>query len=113
MEQPSYYDELLNPITVCDSEGTIIYMNNASRKMLENYNSQNLIGKSLYDCHNPHSNEIIRRLLETGESNTYFTIKKGVKKLVHQTPWFTDGKISGLIEIITILPDDVQTFERG
>jgi PAS domain S-box-containing protein len=112
MQVNSYFDELQNPITVCDTNGIIVYMNKASEKMLEKYKSKNLIGKSLYDCHNPQSNKIIRRLIASGESNSYYTLKNGIKKFVHQTPWYVEGKISGLMEIITVLPEDVPVLER-
>jgi transcriptional regulator with PAS, ATPase and Fis domain len=112
MSNFKYFDEISNPITICDIEGIIVYMNKASQKMLEKYDSGNLIGKSLYDCHNHHSNEIIKRLIDKEESNSYFTLKNGVKKFIHQTPWYVDGKMSGLIEIVTVLPSDLPTYER-
>jgi len=112
MENYMYFNEIQNPVTICDIKGIVVYMNKAAEKMLEKYDNKNLIGKSLYECHNSHSNEIIKRLIENEESNSYFTLKNGVKKFVHQTPWYIDGKMSGLIEIITVLPGDVPTFER-
>jgi transcriptional regulator with PAS, ATPase and Fis domain len=112
MQTLNYFDEINNPITVCDTNGLIVYMNKASQKMLEKYDSKNLIGKSLFDCHNSQSNEIIKGLIANEESNSYFTLKNGIKKFIHQTPWYVDGKISGLIEIITVLEENVPLFER-
>lgn len=112
MQSLNYFNEIQNPITVCDINGIIVYMNKAAEKMLEKYDSKNLVGKSLYDCHNPQSNEIIKRLISNEESNSYFTLKNGVKKFVHQTPWYVDGKMNGLIEIVTVLPENTPTLER-
>lgn len=40
----------------------------------------NLIGRNLFDCHSPKSQEKIRELLETGGVNTYTIEKKGAGK---------------------------------
>lgn len=51
-------------IVVCDLEHTMIYMN---PKAVENYANRGgsaLIGKSLMDCHNPHSVQAIERVVE-------------------------------------------------
>jgi transcriptional regulator with PAS, ATPase and Fis domain len=112
MNQFNYFNEIENAVTICDAQGIIVYMNLAAQKMLAKYDSKSLIGNSLYDCHNPASNKIIKQLIEKGESNSYYTIKNGVKKLVHQTPWFNNGIVAGLIEICIVLPTEIQTFER-
>jgi len=112
MKQFDYFNEIENAVTVCDTEGVIVYMNLASQKMLSKYSDESLVGKSLYDCHNPHSNEIIKRLITNKESNTYYTIKHEVKKLIHQMPWFNNGQIAGLIEISIIIPENIQTLQR-
>jgi transcriptional regulator with PAS, ATPase and Fis domain len=113
MTHIDYFNEIENAVTVCDTKGIIVYMNVAAQKMLEKYGAKSLIGKSLYDCHNPASNETIKRLIDKKESNTYFTIKNGVKKLIHQTPWFMNGEMAGLIEICTVLPNNIETLDRN
>jgi PAS domain S-box-containing protein len=107
-----YFEEVENPITVCDANGIILYMNAASRQMLSKYGEQSLIGKSLYNCHNENSNRIIRELFEQKKSNTYMVEKEGKRKLVHQTPWFENGQLAGLIEMITFLPEDLKVIKR-
>lgn len=47
------------PIVVCDTESVIVYMNRAAR---ERYHGD-LTGKSLRDCHNAKSNEMIDKVL--------------------------------------------------
>lgn len=112
MSEFNYFEEVENPVTVCDTEGIILYMNKASRAMLSKYGSDNLVGKSLYGCHNPNSNEIIKRLITNKESNTYFTLKNGVRKLVNQIPWYKNGEMAGLIETVMIIPEGTPTLER-
>ncbi len=53
-----------------------------------------------------------------GETNSYTISKNGVKKLIHQTPWYkigNDGKkmVGGLVEVSIVLPDDMPHFDRG
>ena len=98
-------------VTVCDTEGVILFMNEKACKTFEKYG--NLIGKNLYECHNPQSKEKINELLATGGSNAY-TIEKGaVKKMIYQTAWFEDGVVGGLVEISMIIPEDMPHFVRG
>ncbi len=52
------------PVVLCDTEHTIVYMNDAAIKKYADQGGAELIGKSLLDCHNPHSNEMINKVLE-------------------------------------------------
>ena len=54
-------------VTVCDSDGIILYMNRKSRETFASHGD--LIGKNLFDCHSPESSAKIRHMLATGESN--------------------------------------------
>lgn len=51
-------------IVICDLDHTIIYMNPAADRSYEKYGGHSLIGKSLLDCHNPHSCEMIKRVVD-------------------------------------------------
>lgn len=99
--------------TVCDSNGIVLYMNEKAGQVFAKYGGRELIGKSLMDCHTPKSRERILDLLKTGTSNSYTIKKNGVKKLIHQTPWYSQGKIAGLIEISIELPAEMPHFERN
>jgi len=57
-----------------------------------------------HDCHTPESAEDIRRLIRDGASNTYTVEKDGVRKLIHQTPWYVEGGVAGLVELSIVLP---------
>lgn len=46
-------------IVICNLNHEIIYMNPAAVKQYEKRGGAALIGKSLLDCHNPHSKELI------------------------------------------------------
>ena len=61
-------------ITVCDTDGVILYMNERARATFASHGD--LIGKNLFACHSPQSQEKIRHMLATGESNAYTISKK-------------------------------------
>lgn len=104
--------ELPYAITVCDENAIIIFMNDKSIATFQR-GEESLIGKSLLNCHNPNSIEKIKKLLATGEINSYTIEKEGIKKLIYQSPWYKEGKIAGLIEISLIIPVDMPHYIRG
>lgn len=66
-------------VVICDLNHTICYMNPAA---IENYAKRGgaeLIGKSLLNCHNPKSNEIINKVVnwfkESPDNNMIYTFK--------------------------------------
>lgn len=104
-----YLENVAFAATVCDSEGVVLYQNARARKR-----DGGVVGKNLYDCHNKESQAIIRRLIETGGSNTYEIIRHGRRRLLHQTPWFAGpgGEVAGLIELSIDLPDCYPVFNK-
>ena len=104
-----YLETVAFAATVCDKEGVVLYQNAAARKR-----DGGVVGQNLYDCHGKKSSEMIRHMIETGESNTYEIIKHGKHRLLHQTPWFNTpgGEVTGLIEVSIELPDEYPIFNR-
>lgn len=100
-------------ITVCDTEGIIIEMNDKAISTFANYGGAELIGKNLYDYHPEHCNTIIKDMLQTGKPHSY-TIQKGeLKKLIYQQPWFKDGVIAGVVEMSLVLPAEMPHYVRS
>lgn len=66
MELQPFFKSILEQdrcsVVICDLAHTIIYMNPAARKKYGKHG--NLLGKSLLDCHNTQSNEMIKRVVE-------------------------------------------------
>ena len=52
------------PIVVCDLSHEIIYMNPAAIEKYSRWGGADLIGKSLLDCHNERSRELIDKVLD-------------------------------------------------
>lgn len=52
------------PVVICNMEHTIIYMNPSAIRRYKKYGGGNLIGQSIFDCHNEQSVEKIRMVTE-------------------------------------------------
>lgn len=103
-------DEIGCAVTVCDADCRIIYMNALSRATFAAHGE--LIGHDLMACHSERSRAMIRHMLDTGETNAYTISKKGVRKLIFQSPWRRDGKVAGMVEISIPLPADMPHYDR-
>jgi len=111
---PASWDkEFPGAITVCDTQGKIIFMNDRALRMFAKDGGGELLGQNLLDCHPEPSRTKLRHLLESGEANTYTIEKKGIKKLIHQSPWYQDGAYAGLVELGLEIPLELPHFLRG
>ncbi|MFP5212961.1 MAG: diguanylate cyclase, partial [Acidobacteriota bacterium] len=71
-----------------------------------------LIGSNVLDCHPGAARAKLKTLMDERRENVYTTEKNGVKKLVHQSPWYKDGQYAGFMEIILELPNPMKHFVR-
>lgn len=106
-ELPFWPDDLACAVTVCDTEGTVLYQNERSAAV-----NGDVRGRSLMPCHNDRSRAIIRRLLDEGGTNTYTIEKRGVRKLIYQTAWRSGGKVCGLVEFSMEIPTELPHYVR-
>lgn len=107
---PEWSKEMNCAVTVCDTEGNILYMNDKAKLTYAKHGD--LIGKNLMGCHNERSKGIIKHLLETGGQNAYTISKRGVKKMIYQTAWREDGVVRGLVEISMEIPEEMPHYVR-
>ena len=120
MNDFSAYDDISAAVTVCDARGIVLYMNPASAAMLNKRGGASLVGKSLFECHNDVSNEMIRELIAQDRSNIYATERPGKKTIVYQSPWYLKAdeegaakRVGGLVEISFQTPDPLRVVKRG
>ena len=99
-------------VTVCDTQGIIIAMNEVSQDNFKKYGGKSLIGSSLFDCHPESANAMIREQLSRQIGNTYITERTDKKRLISQQPWYQGTDFGGLVETIIDLPMDVSTKKR-
>lgn len=103
-------DEMNCAVTVCDTEGIILYMNEKARQTFARHGD--LIGKNMFDCHSPASQAKIRELLATGGTNAYTIEKEGLHKVIYQTAWRENGVVKGLVEISMVVPAEMPHYVR-
>lgn len=112
MNNFDWAEELNVAVTVCDLDGTVLYMNEKSARTFSKSGGKELVGKSLMGCHSDKSREKIAELMGNASTNAYTIDKNGIKKLIYQTPWFEDGKIKGLVEFSLEIPFEMPHFKR-
>jgi PAS domain-containing protein len=112
MDPNDYLSGFPFAVTMCDTEGTFIYMNPAAEALFAKDGGRAQLGSNLFDCHSPVSQEIIRNLMRDQKSNVYSTEKHGKKRLIYQAPWYRNGDFAGLVEISFEIPPSTPNFIR-
>ncbi len=59
----SVLDQDVSPVVLCDLQHTIVYMNPVAAERYAAFGGDKLVGKSLLDCHNPHSKAKIQQVI--------------------------------------------------
>ena len=105
--EPSWIKGFPGALTVCDTNGVILAMNEESVKVFAEDGGLDLIGKNLLDCHPEPSLSQLKQMMSTRSQNVYTIEKKGVKKLIFQSPWYDAGEYAGFIELSLEIPFDM------
>ncbi len=108
----TWINEFDGSVTVCDTNGIILEMNQKAQKTFERDLGTSFVGKSLIDCHPEPAKSKLIQMLETQEKNVYTIEKKGIKKLIYQTPWYDNGIYSGFVEMSIEIPFEMPHFIR-
>jgi len=111
-ENNAWIKEFPAAITVCDTNGIILEMNDKAAKIFEKDGGRALIGKNLFDCHPDPARGKLERLMDGRQGNVYTIEKKGVKKLIYQSPWFKDSKYAGFVEFSIEIPYEIPHYIR-
>lgn len=113
MQDKIWFKNFPGAIIAADAAGVVIDMNDRSAESYKNKGGYNLIGKSAIDCHHGESLEKARAIWNKPDLNVFTVTKNGKKKLVYQTPFFEDGKFTGMVELVLPLPDgEIPHYER-
>jgi PAS domain-containing protein len=103
-EIPDWVPQFPAAITVCDREGIILEMNDRSARTFAEDGGASLVGSNVLDCHPEAARAKLVRLLAEGQRNIYTIEKNGIKKLIFQTPWYSQGVYRGFIEFSFEIP---------
>jgi len=112
MTELDWMEEFPGAITIADTKGQIVYLNQKAVQVFEKEGGRQLLGRSIFDCHKPESGEKIEKILRTGLPNIYTIEKQGQKKLIYQAPWKIEGQVKGLVEISLEIPLKMPHFIR-
>lgn len=110
--QTNWFDELPVGITVCDTKGVVISMNDRAALIFKKSGGRDLIGKNMLACHPEAAQKKMLELLETQQPHAYTVERNGVKTLLYQAPWHEDGKFMGYVEFILTLPDQMAALDK-
>jgi len=105
--------EFPGAVTVCDEHGVIVEMNDKSAATFAEDGGRALIGKDIRACHPGEARAKVDRLFEQRKPNVYTIRKKGIRKLIYQSPWYRDGQYAGLMELSLEIPFDIPEFDRS
>jgi PAS domain-containing protein len=112
MLEHDWIKEFPAAITVCNTAGVILEMNDRAAKTFEKDGGYALIGKNLLECHSEDSRGKVQQMLASHQKNVYTIEKSGVKKLIFQSPWFRQGQYAGFVEISLEIPFEMPHFVR-
>jgi transcriptional regulator with PAS, ATPase and Fis domain len=112
MNDDQWVREFPAAITVCDTKGVMLAMNEKAVSTFESDGGAALIGTNLLECHPEPARSKVAEMLESGSPNVYTIQKAGVKKLIYQSPWFVDGTYAGFVELSLPIPEVMQHFNR-
>lgn len=113
MTQHAWIHEFPAAITVCDPSGIILEMNARARETFAEQGGGALIGLNLLDCHPEPSRTKLAGMLATRTRNAYTIEKRGLRKLIYQSPWYRDGVYAGFVELSLEIPAEMPHFVRA
>ncbi len=112
MDRHAWVREFAGAVTVCDTEGRIIEMNDRSVEGFAKDGGAGLVGKNVLDCHPEPSRTKLKEMMAAGRTNVYTIQKGGKKKLIYQSPWYDGGRYAGFVELSVEIPWDMPHFDR-
>ena len=98
--------------TVCDRQGICLYLNERAAQVFAKDGGRGLVGRNLLDCHPEPARARFTAQLSVPAPNSYTIEKAGVRKLIHQIPWYKDGVFAGVVELSLVLPEALPHFVR-
>ena len=107
MEYSSFYKSVLDQdrcaVVLCNLQHEIVYMNEAAAVNYAKWGGKELLGKSLLNCHNVHSNDMIKQVVDwfavAEDHNIVFTHHNPKQtKDVYMVALRENGKLIGYYE---------------
>jgi transcriptional regulator with PAS, ATPase and Fis domain len=99
-------------IMVCDQEGTILEMSDASIQIYEKEGGAEMIGRNVFDHHLEPAKSQMRNVVKQKRHVMYTAEKGGSKKLVSVAPWYKDDQYAGFALIVLDLPEKIPNIVK-
>ena len=112
MPRPDWTAEFPAAVTVCDPAGIILDLNARAAETFAKEGGAALIGTNVLDCHPEPSRSQLARMLAERTRHVYTIEKRGVRKLIYQSPWYENGAYAGFVELSLELPAVLPHFVR-
>ena len=109
---PGWENEYPGSITVCDTKGIILLMNDQAAETFRDFGGKKIIGTNLLECHHPASRKKLEDLMQSQQRNIYTVEKNGKRKMVYQCPWYKQGKYAGFVELSFEVPLEIPVITR-
>jgi hypothetical protein len=104
--------EFSGTVTVCDKDGVIVGLNDASAKQFAEKGGRKLIGSCIFDCHPEPAKSKFKELMKNRRPNIYTIQKDGRRKLVFQAPWYQEGEFAGYLDMTVEIPWKMPHYNR-
>lgn len=109
----AWLDGIAVAATVCDRQGRCLYLNQQAATVFAKAGEHALVGQNLLDCHDEPARSRFAAQLASPTPNTYTVEKNGVRKLIHQIPWYAEGAFAGVVELSFELPPELPHHVRA
>jgi hypothetical protein len=94
-----WVEEFPAAITVCNSAGIVLELNNSAIESFRDQGGKKLLGSNLIDCHPEAARRKLKRLMKNRETNVYVVRRGRSRKIVLQVPWYLRGRYRGFVEL--------------
>ena len=105
-------DEIPVGIVICDSGGTIEWMNNRAARIFKGSGGMELVGGNLSNCHPERAQDKLREIFDKKEPNGYTVENNGSTVMLYQAPRFVGGEFKGFVEFIFTVPADIRRLDQ-
>ena len=112
MSPHAWVEEFPASIMISDPAGIILEMNERAAEGYALDGGRALIGKNMFDCHPEQARAKLEEIMNERRKNAYTIEKRGVKKMIYQSPWYENGECRGLVELSLEIPFELPHFVR-
>ncbi len=112
MQAHSWIKGFKGAVTVCDTRGIILEMNDAAANVFIQSGGESLVGSNVLECHPEPARSKLESMMAEQRVNVYTTEKNGKKRLIYQSPWYENGEYKGFVEIGVDVPAEIPNFIR-